>query len=158
MKRRLNRTDRFLILILLSCIIGIALRVWELNGASKADQTLILEAEWRGVDVRTADCLSEGDLLYTAGGELYGSVRRIVIAPAEIKIAEGGVVFRGEAPIEEKCDVRVAVVFEGTERGGTFLHGGAVPVAVGERLLLYSDRCELSLLVLFCGESALITH
>ncbi len=156
MKRRLNGTDYFLILLLLCCAVGSVWRVWDLRSGERAtDGEYELLAEWKNVDKRTADCLSVGETLYTASGERFGRVSAVTASPAVLTVLVGGEIYQAQPVESGRLDLFVTVQFEGGKRGGVILHAGSTPLAVGESLRLYSERCELSCKIIFCGEQAL---
>lgn len=155
MRSKLNRTDRFLILVLLCCGVGIAWRAWELHrGTRMNDGEYEILAEWKNVDARTAACLSE-ETVYTASGEVFGRVVGINTFPAEVRMTDVGGTYLAR-PIESgRLDLQITLRFVGGEREGMILRGGMTPVAVGDVLKLYSERCELSCIVRFCGQNSL---
>lgn len=150
--KRLNTTDRFLVVLLALCLLAVGARVWSLRGDSSENvETLEVLVVWREIDARTAECLSVGERLYTAAGEYYGTVADIEYLPVEKSLWQNGELWHYEMPIEEICDVRLTLRLEGRSDNGIFLRNGTESVGVGESKTLYSERCEISCVVLFCG-------
>lgn len=153
--KRLNVTDRFLILLFALCLVAVGARVWSLRGdAGRGLEPLEILVEWRDVDTRTVACLSAGELLYTAAGEAYGRVERIEYLPVEETLLQNGDLLRYEVPMEERCNARLTLSLEGRVDGGILLRNGTESVAVGERKTLYSERCEITVFILLCGVKA----
>lgn len=144
--------DRFLILLFILCLLATGIRVWSLQAGGRGELSeFSVLLEWRDVDARTAACLSEGEALYTAAGEYYGVVEGLELLPAQWEVVQNGEVLRLSLPLEERCNVRLRVRVQGREENGAFLRGGFQALAMGERIKLYSERCEIAVLILHFG-------
>lgn len=151
--RRLRLTDFFLILLFLLCVAGVVFRVWDLNDRAPEESVpFAVAAEWRNADVRTAACLREGDVLYTAAGEIFGTVTSVTGTPARVRLREGGALYEGVYPDDTRCDLRLTVQVNGRLSGGILLRDGTREVNAGQVYRLYSDLVEIPLFVLFYPE------
>lgn len=149
--RRFRLTDFFLILLFLLCAAGMVFRYWGMrSGTGEELKPYELTAEWRNEDYRTVSCLREGDLLYTAAGELFGEVISVETVPALVRLREAGVLYEGRLPENTRCDVRLTVRVMGRTTGGMLLRDGAHPVNAGESYTLYADLAEIHLWIIFC--------
>lgn len=141
-------SDWFLVLLLALCIAGMVFRQWSLRRGGIGELAVYtVTAEWRDVDSRTADCLSEGEWLRTGAGELFGQVVRVERLPAAVRLSEGGQWYEGTWPDEARCGLVLTLSVQARESQGLLLRGGTHPLNTGETYLLYSGRAELRLFV-----------
>lgn len=145
-RRRGSILDLFLILLLLACVLGVLLRWQELkkSDADPAVATYALTLRYEKVTPQTVDCLHVGDALYCADGTFFGTVKGIATAPTAVTLIEDGTVYTGEWEPSLYVDLTVTVEATGSMRETTFLHGGRIPMSVGERVALHSELVSLS--------------
>lgn len=139
-KRRGSIVDVFLILLILLSIVSIIWRYYRVSTTvSQLEKPLLLTAETEILDSGTYDCMRVGDKLYTASGELFGTLLSVEKIQAEVSLILDGEWYEGAWEEELRCKVRmeIAVNAIASERGD--LVAGS-RVLVGEQLpLLYSD-------------------
>ncbi len=146
--KRMNAADWFLILLAVLSVCGILLRLWGLrNRSSEELREYLVVMTWEDADARTVACLQAGELVYTAGGELFGRVLSISTEPSETELVSGGSVFR--LPSESRVDVTLELAVLCRASGGQLLKDGTEAFAVGKRQTLYSSMAELPLTVTF---------
>ena len=134
--------DLFLIFLFLLCIVGTILR-WQAlrrDTGSADSMRLLIVARSEAVDTRIADCLSAGEMLYTASGEAFGRVVTVTYRSAEVSLLSGGVYHIGAWPMEARCRVEAVIETVGVGQNGTWLREGKYPLSVGESMLLYGER------------------
>ena len=135
--RRFNAADWFLILLGLLSLGGILLRFLGLGGGDRGElQRFVVIAEWEGVDARTAACMQDGEILYTAAGEVFGSVRSVETLPTEIEIVSGGEVYRAPSPTLVNVIVEIDVTGR-TSDERLFSQRGEL-LSAGQTVSLYS--------------------
>ena len=136
--RRWRATDVALLTLLLLSAAGIGLRaVWGRMTATEGTPTEVY-AVWRATDRRSADCLTNGEILRTAAdtirtlqtdsGTLTGSVRN-----------------------DPLCDVCLTVRVRLTDTDGVARRENGQPLAAGASYELFGDRTRLVLTVLRVG-------
>lgn len=146
-KRRGSILDLFLILLFLLCIVGAWIRWQELvwHGVGKSETTVEMIAQSDGVDTRILSCLSAGERLYTASGELFGTVRLVEGKPHSVILLEDGAFVQGEWDISRQCRLEIHAMLTGAWRDSVFLREGRYPIAVGQSVVLYTECAELHL-------------
>lgn len=145
-KRRMNLADVFLILLAVLSVSGILLRLWRIRQAEGMNlREYAVETEWRDVDLRTVACLREGETLYTAAGEAFGTVLAMERTPCETEVIADGTVYRVVS--ETRCNVRIRLSVACRESDGQLLRGDGSALTVGQTLRLYSSLAELPLKV-----------
>ena len=150
-QRKMSLGDGFLLLLAVLSVSGILLRFWSIRRGGGEDlQEYAIYAQWENVDLRTADCLREGETLYTAAGEIYGIVLSMERLPAESEVAADGNLYRLAS--SARCDVRIRISVACREADGQLLRGGTESVTVGQTLKLYSRLAELPLVVVFLSQ------
>ncbi len=139
--------DLFLIFLFFLSILGIALRWHELHGSTWGEQweEFRMYAELTAIDPRIADCIAEGDILYTASGETFGRIVRAEQTPSEVTLISNGAPFVGAWDQTRKCNLLLEISFEGRTSGQGVLWHGTHTVLSGESRLLYTDRATLHL-------------
>lgn len=142
--------DLFLAFLLFFSAFGIVLRYRDLkqHAVREGLREYAILAVMEAVDPRVAECLQEGEELFTAAGEVWGQVAEVSTQPFRVSLISGGKVVQGTWDEAEKCDLLVEIVFEGNETGGTVLHNGTAAILAEQSLTLYSRRAMLSLRVL----------
>lgn len=144
----LGIADGFLLLLLLLGVGGALFRAWDLHrGGGVETETLTVHLRWSGVEERTLACLEEGEILYTASGEVFGQVSEIVSNSPTVEVKDGSLTVRGTLSEGSLRDADVTVEVEGRRSEGLLLLDGRVPLSVGETLRLYSDRAAPDLTV-----------
>ena len=147
-KKRMNLADVFLILLAVLSVSGILLRLWSIRQAEGMDlRGYAVETEWRDVNLRTADCLREGETLYTAAGEVFGTVLSMERMPSEVEVVSDGTVYRIAS--EMRCNVRIRLSVACRESDGQLLRGDGSALTVGQSLRLYSSFAETTLRVIY---------
>lgn len=133
--------DLFLIFLFLLCILGLLLRWHELKGeeSNLSLSAYTLTARMSGVSPQTVDCVEEGDALYTATGELFGYVSRVIADPAEVTLIADGEAWSGAWDSSILNDLTVEIEVMGVWREEILLHDGRKPLAVGQSLSLRSE-------------------
>ena len=134
-KRRLDRTDLSILLLLMLSVGGILWR-YALPPSEGSDEIFSVRGEWASVPPETAACLREGDTLYTEAGERFGEILHIL-----------------EKESGESRTLRLTVAVSGSSVEGVLYRGRTKGLYVGETYLLYSDRARLFLRILSYGES-----
>ena len=147
--------DVILIVLALLSVAGLALRVgWMKQGSRESLSGFAVCAVWKNVDNQTAECLREGELLYTAAGEIFGRVLSLEAHPAVTETVWGGRVYRAESP--SRFDVELRLSVEGRFREEQLLWNGLEAVSVGQTKQLYSRMAEVKIAVTFFEKSPLL--
>ncbi len=144
-KKRMRWTgaDLFLILLAVLSLIGFLLRFWGMQSRGEGDlRDYAVTVEWKNVDARTAQSLLEGDLLYTASGEMFGEVIALESVPTEVEVRQNGMILRVESPTRQ--DVRIGIAVRGREADGQILKNGRDALMIGQALTLYSATAEIT--------------
>lgn len=146
--KRLNSADWFFILLAVLSVCGILFRFLGLRQGKTNDlEDFTLIVEWSDIDIRTLECLEEDEVLYTAGGEVFGIVETVEWNPSEVETVFGGDVYRLRS--ESRVDATVHISVSGRVSDGQFFRNATESVTVGQKLKLYSERTELLLKVVF---------
>lgn len=141
--------DWFLTVILLLSIGGIVLRSWDLRQRVDTEREIFsVTGRCESMDARSADCVREGDWLYTVSGERFGRIERITRSTAVVRLESNGVTYEGEIPESERVELTLKVTLSGRERGGALQRDGLRPVSVGERITLRGELAEVRMTVL----------
>ena len=144
---RMNGADWFLLILVILSVGGFLLRFWDMRRGRAADLQLIsVTARWADVDQRTAACLREGEVLYTAAGEVFGTVRSLTVRPTEVETVAVGKTYRLES--QTRVDVTVDIRVQCRVSEGQFLRGGSEALSVGQQQRLYSPMAELTVKLL----------
>ena len=147
-ERRLNAADWFLILLGLLSLGGILIRFLGLGERDRGElQSFAVVVEWRGEDARTVACLEDGEVLYTAAGEVFGVVRMVEQIPAEAEILSGGQVYRAQSLSLVDAVVEIEVLGRVSEER-LFSERGEL-LAAGQSVRLFSRRAELPVKIMF---------
>lgn len=146
-KRNGSILDLFLIFLFLLCILGLLLRWHETQGeeSNLSLSPYTLSARMSGVAPQTVDCVKEGGALYTASGELFGYVRGVLAEPAAVTLIADGEAWSGTWDPSVLNDLTLEIEVMGVWREEILLHGGRVPIAVGQMLSLRSETVAFSL-------------
>ena len=139
--------DLFLIFLFLLCILGLLLRWHETQGeeSNLSLSPYTLSVQMSGVSPGTVDCVEEGDALYTASGELFGYVREVLAEPAAVTLIADGEAWSGAWDPSILNDLTMEIEVMGVWREDVLLHGGRMPIAVGQTLSLRSEAVAFSL-------------
>lgn len=134
--------DLFLIFLFVLCIVGTLLRYQELRRRDRTGQFegLYVIALTDALDARTAACISEGEMLYLASGEVFGKVASVSLRAFEEVFFSDGKYHRFSWESDRRCRLEMEIALEGVERDGVWQREGKYPMAVGERVTLYSER------------------
>ena len=146
-ERRGSILDLFFIFLFLLCIVGALLRWQELHRENTdiVLERFLLTAESEAVDARISECLTEGEILYTASGELFGKVRAVEAKPVQVTLLADGTYYSGSWDAEKRCRIEVEIEVEGVKNGEVLLRNGRIPLTVGQSVSLYSERTALTL-------------
>ncbi len=155
--RKGNLFDVFLVLLLILGIVGLILRGYRSNRSVPNEEleiyTVIMQMTC--VPYPVTDSLSDGALIYTAEGEVFGILESHSVTPAKIEILQNGEVYRGIWEGESMCDVRLEIEIEGTRGERGLLRRGRYAVLCGQELILYSDTVRIQATVFdFHSETA----
>lgn len=139
-KRKISPLDVFVIVLLVLCVAGVALRIYVgtdgiLPDITKETGEYAVSFEVTGISSAVSTYLAKGEPLYSESGELIGTVREgITVTPAVIFVedADGKYVQtysgadNGDASL---VDVRGTFTVEGHETGYGFLANGKTYLA-----------------------------
>lgn len=140
--------DWFFTVLLLLSIGGIVLRSWDLRQRADTErESFSVTGRCESMDARSADCVREGDWLYTVSGERFGRIERISLSPATMRIESKGILYESKMPEETRVELTLTVSVFGRERGGVLQRDGLRPVSVGERVTLRSELAEMRMTV-----------
>ena len=154
-ERRLNAADWFLILLGGLSLGGILLRFLGLGEVDRGElQRFAVVAEWKDADARTVACLHEGEVLYTAAGEVFGVVRSIEDTPSEVEILSGGEVHRTQSVSRVNAFVEIEVTGRVSE-DRLFSERGEL-LAAGQTVRIYSRRAELPVKIILADTIPLV--
>lgn len=148
-RRRIGVLDVFMGMLLLLGAIGLILRARILQSEVEVNETCAVICLARGVPADMAECLHVGEILYTADGSVWGVLREVEARPAEISVLQNGEHVSGVDPTGERLDLTLTVAVSGATSESGFLRDGKYVVLRGEGVLLYSERCALSLQICF---------
>ena len=138
--------DWFLILIAVLSGVGLLLRFRGLGGETgEATEEFAVYATWEGADARTVACLREGEVLYTAAGEVFGRVLDMEIEAMEVELIAGGEVYRLASQDRKRVELRLAVACRLSE--GMLMRSGGEPLAVGQQIRLYGRSVSVPITV-----------
>ena len=148
--KRGNIFDLFLIFLFVFCVLGVFFRWFSLRQKTPADPSALITAQLvvRGVDPRMVDSLTVGERLYSNAGDDFGELVEVSLRPAKIELLRDGTAVEGEWDPALRCDLFLTVRFLGTQTGGRVLHGARIPLSVGQHLTCYSERAEISAVIL----------
>ncbi len=147
--KKWNLFDVIVILFVLLCLLGVSLR-WQARGALhreevRVDYTVLFEISSLRHEV--ADCILEGDLLYTASGEVFGTLHTKEVYPAHLRMETEMGSFEGEEQ-DRLCDLRLFVTVRGVRTEEHFLWDGRHALLRGEAWTLYTRRATICTKVL----------
>ena len=139
--------DLFLLFLFLVCLLGAAVRFYDLKGANNNPETVECTLTLRsdGLPTSVMDCLHAGEMLYREDGGIFGRITEITRLPQEIVLQKGNGYVRGTPDTEVRCVMELRILVKGRHNGVTFLHEGKLPLLVGERITLNSRFTRLSL-------------
>ena len=146
-KRSVGVLDVFIILLILLGVVGICLRMQALRGEEEIDSFCRVRMTVRDIPTDTADCISEGESLYTHDGLLYGMVETIEKTPARIAVYQDGERYEGVWEDMSRVDLTIWLTLTGREGENAFLRDGKYAVLLGENVLLYGEKTALQYLV-----------
>ena len=146
-KRSGGLLDVFIILLIVLGVIGICLRMQVLQGEETNGSFCRVRMTVRDIPKETADCLAEGESLYTNDGMLYGMVETLDATPARITVYQDGERYQGEWEDMSWVDLNLWLTLTGRDGENAFLRDGKYAVLVGETVLLYGERSALSYVV-----------
>lgn len=151
--RRGNLLDLFFVFLLLFCLLGAFFRRQSLQSLTPNDarEPLVAVLLLKASDPRMAESLTEGEAVYRASGEHFGTLIAVAVRPCRLSMIEDGAAVEGTWDPSLFCDLYLTVRFLGTKTGDRVLHGGSQPLSVGERITLYTERAELSGLIARIG-------
>ena len=146
-KRSFGLLDAFIVTVILLSAVGLVLRIQLLRIDVREDETCTVRLLADNVPQEIAACLRAGDVLYTADGEIYGTVEGIESAPARVEWFSNGVLHTGEWEAGKRVAITLHVSVFGTVSDGVFLRGGKHAVLSGDTVALYSDLASLEWLI-----------
>ena len=154
-RKKWTVVDIFLILLAALSLVGTILRFWGIKRRGVGElYEYSVGVVWESVDNRTAGSLQEGDLVYTASGELFGRVLSIEQKPSAVELKKDGKIYRVES--EERLDVRIDLAVSCRESDGQILWRGRDVLMIRQTLRLYSMTAELPVRIVFIGEKTLL--
>ena len=143
---RLGIGDLFLLFVLLISVVSGFLRFREMKSSmietDVAEYRILLLSE--AMHTQSADCLREGEILYSAAGDAIGRVTDITLKPLEVRVEADAGGVTGVWPIEQKCRLLVEIAVLGRIRDGVLLLNGRIPIPVGLAQTLFGERMMLS--------------
>ncbi len=146
--------DWFFTVLLLLSIGGILLRSWDLRQRTNTErEEYSVLGRCESMDARSADCVREGDWLYTLSGERFGRIEQIIRVPAVMRIERDGIFYESRMEEGVRVELILTVSVSGRESGGILQRDGLRPLSVGEQITLRSDLAELRMRVLLWGRS-----
>ena len=149
--RRWRATDVALLTLLLLSAAGIGLRaVWGRMTATEGTPTEVY-AVWRATDRRSADCLTNGEILRTAAGAEFGEVVARSTADTIRTLQTDSGTLTGSVRNDPLCDVCLTVRVRLTDTDGVARRENGQPLAAGASYELFGDRTRLVLTVLRVG-------
>ena len=143
-KRSGGLLDVFIILLIVLGVIGICLRMQALQGEEETDSFCRVRMTVRDIPKETADCIAEGESLYTHDGLLFGMVETVEANPARVRVYRDGVRYQGEWEDMSRVDLTLWLTLVGSGGEHAFLRDGKYAVLVGEEVLLYGERSALT--------------
>lgn len=146
-QKRGGLLDVFIILLIVLSVVGICLRMQALQSGGDNDSFCRVRAVVKNLPTETADCLTEGESLYTNDGSLYGMVESIETEPARITVYQGDKAYHGVWEDGSTVDLEIWMTLTGSVGEDVFLRDGKHAVLLGEQVLLYGERCALSFLI-----------
>lgn len=149
--RRWRATDVALLTLLLLSAAGIGLRaVWGRMTATEGTPTEVY-AVWRATDRRSADCLTNGEILRTAAGAEFGEVVARSTADTIRTLQTDSGTLTGSVRNDPLCDVCLTIRVRLTDTDGVARRENGQPLAAGASYELFGDRTCLVLTVLRVG-------
>ena len=142
-RKRSSPLDVFTAFVLVLCVAGLIVRaVIGKDGVlpSGAPDTAQYEVEFSITDVKKslAESVSEGDVLYTEDGEVFGKIDRV------ISVLPSG---SGDDPAGEPWEVRAIAVCEGYFAEYGFLVNGKIYASPNYELKLHTEKMTVSVTV-----------
>ncbi len=143
-EHRGNLFDLLILLVIGFCILSGIGRFFETRTqANEREQTAIITVRIPETDALLTSCISVGESVYLASGELYGSVEDVTASPARAQVmSEDGFVV-GAWEDGSLMDVEAEIRISGALGEIGFLRGGSAAVLVGQYLSLYTERAYL---------------
>ncbi len=142
---RLSALDVLLLSLLLICLIGGLRRVYTRENAPDIEETVYLHVLLSAAPAQLKECLSSGDTVYTASGELLGKLLSVEKQPARVTILSDGQYHIGEWDPDLRVDLHLKIAVKGQRTEHGVLCAGT-RVAIGTTLpQLYTRRSA------FCG-------
>ncbi len=144
-KIRFNIIDFIILVAVIACVVGIALRydVADRIGVKTNETKVEISFIVHDIKESSADALLIGDEFYwKQNGMSLGTLIEKEIAPAE-RISENG---RGEGVVtysENKKDARATLVAVGTVTDDGFMLGGTQFISAGKEMEIYSKQVEV---------------
>ncbi len=151
-RRKWTVADVFFILLAILSLLGIFLRFWGMRNRGERElREYTVGAEWKNVDGRTVAPLREGELLYTASGELFGRVVSVEQKPSVVELKKDGKIYRVES--EERCDVQIYLSTMCRESDGQILREGREALMIGQTFSVYTMTAQMSVRITSIGEN-----
>ena len=145
-----NLLDLFLVLVLVLSFCGILLRRYDLSKPSKTEdlREYTVVAECKGILYDSVECILDGEILYTAQGEIYGVLEDHDVKPAKAVFWENGELHQGYWQGNTRCDVTLLLRVNAKESDHGLLKDGTLAILCGQSVILYSDQAQLELFIL----------
>lgn len=144
-KRRLGALDVCIGLLLLLSILQPILRLlgWEHASQTKNAVEATVSLQVRNVPKEMEDCLTVGEVLRTASGEVYGVLEAVESTPARVTLIENGQELYGAWEDGTRVDLTLRVTVSGSMSDGRFLLFGRSAILRGNTVRLYGKYAML---------------
>lgn len=138
--------DLFLLLLFLLSLLGLGVRLYDRGRDTREPmESYLVQGEIRALSPETADCIFEGATLYTAAGEVAGTLRSVRRIPTSEWLLSAGEYHLATWDERERVTLQLELALFGVERDGLLYLLLLEPLPVGESFTLYTDTAELHL-------------
>ena len=146
MKKRGSILDLFLVFLFLLCIVGGLLRLRDLRVQSVPVSTepYTLMVVVSKLDPSSADCIAEGDMVYTESGAPFGRVTAKETLPAKVMLLHNGTYVQGTWDEDLFVELRLLIEVDAVSGSRGLFHHATTPLSVGEVFTLCTERTALS--------------
>ena len=147
-KRKGSVLDLFLIGLVLLSIFGWLLHRY-VNTETAVAENLQARIVLRSYALPSTvyECLSEGEPLYTEGGDLFGRILTLKRTDAKIELQNEQETAVGVWPLSERCVIEIEAEVVGKKKQDVFLYDARFPLSVGKSITLYSPKTHLSFIL-----------
>lgn len=136
-----NLIDILILLLIGACIFSVVGRFVETRTEAQTEaRSASVTLRIAGTDAHLPSSVEEGEDVFLASGECFGSVKTLIALPARVTVESEGDLIDGVWEDGSLWDVEVELLITGAVGENVFLRGGSAAVLAGQYLSLYTER------------------